>query len=114
MEPHVLYLGFFVSEHVISIDPEKVRVIMEWSEPKSITKTRSFHGLASFYRRFSTIMAHITECLKNGEFQWSNAASQTFREIKVKMTKALVLRYLDFTKVFEVSVMHQVWVLVVS
>ena len=44
-------------------------------------------------------MDPITECLKNKECQWSNAASQAFREIKVKMAKAPVLRYLDFTKV---------------
>ena len=48
-------------------------------------------------------MAPIIECLKNKEFQWSNAASQAFREIKVRMTKAPVLRYPDFTKVFEVA-----------
>ena len=107
MQPHVLFLGFIVSKHGISADPENVRVIREWHEPKSITETRSFHGLASFYRRFirgfCTIMALITECLKNKEFKWSNAASQTFREIKVKMIEALVLRYPDFNKVFEVA-----------
>ena len=107
MQPHVLFLGFIVSEHGISADPEMVRVIREWTEPQSITEIRSFHDLASFYRRFirgfSTIMALITECLKNNEFQWSNAVSQAFREIKVRMTEAPVLRYPDFTKVFEVA-----------
>ena len=33
MQPHVLFLGFIVSEHGISADPEKVRVIREWPEP---------------------------------------------------------------------------------
>ena len=107
MQPYVLFLGFIASEHGISVDPEKVRVIREWPEPQSITETCSFHGLASFYRRFirgfSTIMDPITECLQNKEFQWSNAASQAFREIKVRMTEAPVLRYPDFTKVFEVA-----------
>ena len=48
-------------------------------------------------------MTPIIECLKNKEFQRSNAASQALREIKVRMTKAPVLRYHDFTKVFEVA-----------
>ena len=82
MQPHALFLGFIVSEHGISVDPEKVRVIREWPKPKSITKTRSF--------------------FKNEEFQWSNATSQAFKEIMVKMTEAPVLQYPDFTKVFEV------------
>ena len=47
-------------------------------------------------------MTPIIECLKNEEFQWSNVASQTFREIKVKITEAIILKYPDFTKVFEV------------
>ena len=46
----MLFLCFIVSEHDISVDPEKVRVIREWLEPKSITETRSFHGLAYFYK----------------------------------------------------------------
>ena len=91
----------------ISANPEKVRVIREWPKPKSITKTHSFHGLAFFFkrfiRRFSTIMAPIAKCLKNKEFQWSNAASQAFKEIEVKMIEAPILRYPDFTKVFEVA-----------
>ena len=29
MQPYVIFLGFIVSEHGISADPEKVRVIKE-------------------------------------------------------------------------------------
>ena len=72
MQPHVLFLGFILFEHDISIDPKKVKFIREWLEPKSIIETRSFHCLDSFYmkfiRGFSTIMAPITECLRKKIF----------------------------------------------
>ena len=74
---------------------------------KTIREVRSFHRLATFYRRFikgfNTVMAPITDCLKKGEFAWSNTAAKAFVEIKVRMISASVRRLLDFSKIFEVA-----------
>jgi len=46
------FLGHEVSDEGISVDPEKVKAVMDWPRPTLVTGIRSFLGLASYYRRF--------------------------------------------------------------
>ena len=103
----VRFVGFVVSSYGVSADPEKVRAIEKWLEPKTIRDVRNFHGLTTFYRQFikgfSTVMAPITNYLKKSEFSQSNAAAKVFIEIKARIISAPVMRHLYFSKIFEVA-----------
>ncbi|RDX75913.1 hypothetical protein CR513_44155, partial [Mucuna pruriens] len=73
----VVFLGFVVSSKGISVDEEKVKAIREWPTPKNANEVRSFHGLASFYRRFvknfSSIAAPLNELVKKDVvFKWDD------------------------------------------
>ena len=48
----VRFLGDVVSTTGVSMDPEKVEVVMGWERPKLVFEIRSFLGLAGYYRRF--------------------------------------------------------------
>jgi len=50
MEVH--YFGNAVSKEGITVDPEKIIVIMEWATPRNVDDVISFMGLTSYYRRF--------------------------------------------------------------
>jgi hypothetical protein len=104
----VVFLGYVVSTTGIEVDEEKVKAIKEWPTPKSITKVRSFHSLASFYRRFvkdfSIQVAPLTEVIKkNVRFPWGADQENAFATIKERLCSAPVLALPDFNKTFEIE-----------
>jgi hypothetical protein len=69
------FLGsHFISERGISIDPSKIKDLLSWDAPKSVSNICNFLGLAGYYRRFiegfTKISRPMTELLgKDKKFE---------------------------------------------
>ena len=68
---------------VVSVDPEKVEVVMSWERPKSIFEISSFLGLVGYYRRFiedfsrlATPMTRLTR--KEVKYEWNDPCERAF------------------------------------
>jgi hypothetical protein len=96
-----------VSPEGIAMDPGKVKEVLEWKPPTTVSDVPSFIGLAGYYCRFipnfSRIMKPITELLKKGnKYLWSEACDEAFKHLKKLLTTSPVLAQPDTTKSFDV------------
>jgi hypothetical protein len=92
----VPFLGHVVSPKGIAVDPGKVKEVLEWKPPMTVSEVRSFLRLVGYYRRFisifSKIVRPITELLKKGnKYVWSEACDEAFKHLKKLLTTLPVL-----------------------
>jgi hypothetical protein len=103
----VLFLGHVVSPEGIAVDPSKVKEILDWKPPTSMSEVQSYLGLVGYYQRFilnfSKIVKLVTELLKKGnKYIWNVAREEVFKILKKLLTTSPVLIQPDITKPFDV------------
>jgi len=107
-QQELVYLGFVIARNELKMDPGKVAAIVSWPSLKSLFEVRSFHGLASFYRKFirnfSEICAPMLDTIKktNHPFHWTETAENSFQILKRKITEKPILKLPDFNQPFQV------------
>ena len=101
------FLGYLLSNECIKIDPAKSSRVIDFPRPKSVKETRSFYGLANWFRRhiprFSEVMNPIQELLRKDRattFEWGPDQEKAFIKIKEILTNPPVLILPDYTKTF--------------
>jgi hypothetical protein len=103
----VPFLGHIISNGGISVDPAKVREIVGWKIPSSVTEIWSFLGLAGYYwcfiEGFSKIAKPMTSLLEKGrEFKWTHECQESFDQLKFRLMSPPVLIMPDLQKGFDI------------
>ena len=104
----VEFLGYVISPSGVSMDPSKVKNIVEWPTPKSVHDIQVFLGFANFYRRFipnySQLTTPLTSLLKKDTpFIWSEKAQISFNKLKDMFSSAPILAHPNPAKQFIVE-----------
>jgi len=102
------FLEHRITQEGLKMDDHKVKAILDWEPPRTISGLRSFLGLASYYRKFIKNFAKIATPLTNlfkkssKTYEWNEACNEAFETLKGILVKALVLKLPDFDKDFEI------------
>ncbi len=97
----VKYLGFIVEAGKgIRVDPEKIRAVEQWEQPKTVKGVRGFVGFANYYREFvpdfSTVAMPLTALTKKDTpFIWSDQCEEAFKRLKALLISAPILAQWD-------------------
>jgi hypothetical protein len=103
----VSFLGHVITKGGIAVDPGKIRDVLNWKPPTTVSEIWSFLGLVGYYRRFiegfSKIVKPLTSLLeKDKKFEWSEACQNSFDELRKRLTTAPVLAMPDIHKSFDI------------
>ncbi|WMV47132.1 hypothetical protein MTR67_040517, partial [Solanum verrucosum] len=78
------------------VDPQKIEMVKNWVRPSSVTKVRSFVGLASYYlgfvKNFDSIAIHLANLTKKEiPFEWTEKCEESFQKLKILLTTTPIL-----------------------
>ena len=96
----VEFLGHIVTPEGFKMDPEKVRAIQEWPEPKNVKNVQEFLGFCNFYRshagNYSEASGPLTNYTKKDvpfDYESNDEAQKAWRAVKALFTIDKILAH---------------------
>ena len=87
------------------MNPEKLKVIKEWPQPKNLYELQSFRAMCAyckFIKNFLVIQGPLHDLTKKKvKFQWKNKEERAFQTLKSKLLSESLLNLPDLSKPFE-------------
>jgi hypothetical protein len=103
----VTFLRHIISTRGVSVDPGKVKDVLNWMPPTTASEIRSFLGLVGFYYQFIKDFSKIAKPMmkllkKNKAFEWTAECQVSFEELRKHLTSTPVLVLPDLMKKFDI------------
>ena len=81
------FIGFIIKLRQISINPKKIKVIVNWQDLENVIRLRLFLRFCNYYRRFIEKWLDkiklFMRIIKKDELQkWDNDKARLFKEVK--------------------------------
>ena len=92
----IKYLGLIIKEGEVSMDPVKVKAVMDWLAPKNLRELRGFLRFTNFYHRFIKDFSRLAQPLydftkKDTYWTWNANQQQAFQALKEKFLQKHIL-----------------------
>ncbi|CAF4588394.1 unnamed protein product, partial [Rotaria socialis] len=103
------YLGHIITQNGIKPDPDLIKSVTNFPQPKKIKDVQSFLGLTGYYRRFIKDYSKIAEPLQqqlrnsqkgNHHLNWSRGCTDAFEILKKRLTNAPIMNTPNFEQPF--------------
>ncbi|CAM4822352.1 unnamed protein product [Rotaria magnacalcarata] len=103
------YLGHIITQDGIKPDPDLIKSVTNFPQPKKIKDVQSFLGLTGYYRRFIKDYSKIAEPLQqqlrnsqkgNHHLNWSRGCTDAFEILKKLLTNAPIINTPNFEQPF--------------
>lgn len=105
------FLGYVLSEDGLSVNPDRIKAILEIPTPTTAKEVRRIVGAAGWYRKFipnfSEIVAPLNDLYKGNlkgraRIDWNSEADKSFELLKKHLTSAPILTMCDYSKPFKI------------
>ena len=99
----VPFMGHVISEKGLQADPAKVKAVLEMPTPTDVASVRRFIGFTNYLSKFLPRLSDALEPLRklsspDVEWFWTDIHDSAFRQHKLLVTKAPVLKFFDSTE----------------
>ena len=107
-QKNITFLGFLLTPSGIIPDPDKLKYIRDFEEPKNKTDLQSFLGVCNYYRQFNVTHSRDIDPLRellmnNAKWKWTDVHVEAFHILKIHFLNHISISYIIPNAIFKIQ-----------